>query len=168
MIVIGTIAKTIGLAGGCGVRAFGDTLRQLKLPAEVYIGDSESDCRLITMVQVSFHPKGPVCLFAGVDGPDSAEVLRGKQLFIKNESLPRLKDGCFYHFELAGMKVITDRGNRIGTIDSVHNFPSIDSIEIKRPTGDPIMVPLSSDALVNIDRTARVVTLRQDFIDELL
>lgn len=168
MIALGTVAKAIGLAGACGVRVYGDTLRGLRLPADVYVGSSETDCSLMSMVKIAFNPKGPVCSFAGIDTPESAEALRGKLLFIRNESLPRLAEGSFYHFELAGLMVKTDQGNRLGTVESVHNFPTVDSIEVRRPNGETIMIPLCSDALANIDRAAGVVTLRQAFIDELL
>lgn len=168
MIALGTVAKAIGLAGACGVRANGETLRRLKLPADVYVGSSESDCSLMTVVKIAFNPKGPVCTFAGIDTLESAEKLRGKLLFIKNDSLPRLTDGNFYHFELIGLAVTTDQGRRLGTVESVHNFPTVDSIEVRRPNGETIMIPLCGDALADIDRTAGIITLRQDFIDELL
>jgi 16S rRNA processing protein RimM len=168
MISLGTVAKAIGLAGACAVRANGATLRQINLPADVFVGESESECSLMTIEKVVFNPKGPVCSFVGIDSPDVAETLRGKQIFLKKESLPPLDEGSFYHFELAGLTVKTDTGNRIGVVESVHNFPTIDSIEIRRPNGETIMVPLCDDALAAIDRETDTITLKQDFIDELL
>ncbi len=168
MIALGVIRKAIGVDGLCAVGVYGNTLRQLGLPATVYVGVSETDCIRMVLEKIEFRPKGPVCLFAGIHGPEGIESLRGLFIYTDEASLPRLEEGNFYHFELTGLKVQTDQGHQIGTLVQVHNFPTVDSVEVKRPSGETIMIPLTSEVLVDIDRTSGYFTVSHSFIEELL
>ena len=168
LITIGVIRKAIGLEGACAVTSFGSSLEQLILPAEVCVGSSEEQCKRMLLEKIEFRIKGPVCFFSGISSMESAAELVGFNLFIEKNLLPELKGGALYHFELIGMKVQTDQGREIGSVIAVHNFPTIDSIEIDTRKGDSVMIPMSEEALEKIDRTSGFITLRSVFVEELL
>ena len=44
----------------------------------------------------------------------------------------------------------------------------IDSVEVGRSTGETVMLPLSVEALVAIDRQNKRLTVRHSFVEELL
>jgi 16S rRNA processing protein RimM len=167
-VAIGVVRKAVGCEGACAVAPFGSTLERISLPATVLIGSSESDCREIILEKVEFHAKGPVCFFSGIICRESAAEICGLFLFIDSALLPDPGEGSFYQFELVGMHVVTDRGSEIGMVVAVHNFPTIDSVEVGRSTGETVMLPLSGEALVEIDRRNNRLTVRHSFIEELL
>lgn len=167
MVALGVIRKAIGLNGLCAVEVFGGTLGQLSVPAEVFIGGSENQSRRIVLEYIEFRPKGPVCLFGGVTDRDAAELLRNYCIYLKDDELPSLSGDTFYHFELNGCEVRTDSGNILGKVISVHNFPTVDSIEVSMNT-ETLMIPLTGEALVTIDKANGKIVIRHSFIEDLL
>ena len=168
LIALGKIRKPVGRDGACAFQPFGQTLERISLPVTVYAGEDEHACRPLALERVEFRPKGPVCFFGDISGIDSAETLRNSNLFIERERLPRLEDGAYYQFELEGMKVQTDRGREVGTVESIENYPSVDSISVRRTGGEVIMVPLTGEAVLEVDRMSGYITVREEFIEELL
>ncbi len=167
-IAVGFVSKTMGREGGCWVTVFGSTLKHIVPPVKVFIGVSEADCREITIDRVEFKPKGPLCFFKDVTDSDKAEKLRGLYIFVDRDILPDLAEGNFYQFQLIGMKVISEGAGEIGWVCAVYNFPTIDSIEVNRPNGEKVMLPLSAEAIEEVDIKEGVIKAHYRFIEEML
>ena len=65
----------------------------------------------------------------GVNNRNAADLLRGVELFINRDDLPRLPDGEYYHTDLIGMRVVRD-GVQIGVVDNVQNYGGGDILEL--------------------------------------
>lgn len=168
-VALGIIRKPIGLKGFCAVEMFGDTLRRLSLPVPVCAGKRESECRPLLLEEVEFRHKGPVCLFKGIYDIDRAESLRGESIYIDTSELPGLEEDSYYHFELRGLTVRSENGQIIGEVEKVHNFPTVDSIEVKRSRRrSTLMLPLTADAIKEIDTISGYITVRHSFIEDLM
>jgi len=153
----------------CAVEAYGSTLARLTAAVPVFIGASEHTVTEVTLEAVEIRPKGPACRFSGIETPEQADAMRDWTMYIAEELLPDLSDGMYYHHDLIGLKVQDDRGTEIGSVIDVHNFPSIDSVEVDRGAShESIMIPLTSDAVVSIDQTTGYLTVRRSVIDELI
>jgi 16S rRNA processing protein RimM len=169
LIAIGIIRKPIGLRGFCSVEPFGGTMAALRLPCEVRIG-KETECPTGMIIEeIVPMPDRYRCRFKGKDDRTAVEGLRSSLIFIEKKALPGLGPGSYYHFELEGAGVYSDRdGTRIGTVAEVHNFPSSDTLEVERDHGDPLLLPLSDQAVSAVDIAGKRITVRQSFVDELL
>lgn len=64
----------------------------------------------------------------GFEDRNSAEILRGTQLFVNRDSLPPTKDGEYYQSDLIGFEIIRD-GKSVGKITGFQNFGAGDIIE---------------------------------------
>ncbi|NLD94945.1 MAG: 16S rRNA processing protein RimM [Fibrobacter sp.] len=168
LVAVGFITRTVGLEGLVGIEPSGFVLGTLELPYTLYIGVNEKECEEIVLEDLDERPNTFVGLFEGVDSIESAELLKGKHIYIAKADLPELEENEYYHFELVGMKVLTDNGIELGTVIHVHNFPSADTIEISRKRGDALLVPLTKESVVSIDKDSRQITLKYDFVEELL
>lgn len=169
LIAVGKITRSVGLDGLLGIEPSGATLEVLELPCSVLVGTGVKQCDTFTLSELEFRPKICVGRFDGVQDRDTADLLRGKNIYVSKALLPSLDENSFYHFELMGMAVYTDRGNEeIGKVIEVHNFPSADTIEISRKYGDPILVPLTSDSVVRIEKDNGRIILNYSFVEELL
>jgi 16S rRNA processing protein RimM len=168
-IAIGCIRRPVGLDGSCAIEAFGATFGMLKPPCPVFIGINAAAAESITVEKIVLRPGGYQCRFEGKDDRTAIEGMRGKVIYIESEALPGLNGNEFYHFELMDMAVYEDVGGTcIGQVIEVHNFPSMDTLEVKPENGESIMVPLSSQAIAGIDKPGKRITVRQSFIEELL
>lgn len=168
LIAIGKVLRTVGLDGLCVIEPFGNTFGLLQLPVDVQIGLSENYTRPQIIEEIQERPKGFVCRFKGIDDLQTAEGIREYLIFIHTEQLPSLGTEQFYHFELKGMDVFSDHGQQIGFVEDVHNFPTTDSLEVRRRDGELILIPMNDDSLVSISKESRRVVVRQSFLEELL
>lgn len=169
LIAVGKITRTVGLEGFCYVEPSGFTLETLDLPCKVYVGFQENDSSETILEEIDIRPKNLVCRFEGTNDKGTAEFFRGKTIFVKKSDLPPLEQDEFYHFELVGMAVYTDKNSEsIGIISDVHNFPSADTVEVKRLHGETLLIPLIAESIISIEKESRRIIFRHSFVEELL
>lgn len=169
LIAVGKITRTVGLEGFCCVEPSGFTLETLDLPYKVYVGFTESDSSEIILEEIDFRPKNLVCRFEGANDLEAAEAFRGKTIFVKKSELPPLEQDEYYHFELIGMAVYTDESSdSIGVVSDVHNFPSADTVEVKRLHGETLLIPFTADSIVSVEKESRRIIFKHSFVEELL
>jgi 16S rRNA processing protein RimM len=104
---------------------------------------SFNDGRL-TLKSVRDGSNGAIARFAEITDRNAAEALRGTELTVPRSALPPLDEGEYYHFDLIGLAVATDRGAPVGAVAAVENFGAGDILEIERPDGSRFMVPVAS------------------------
>jgi len=101
-----------------------------------------------------------VARIAGVSDRDAAEQLTNVELYIPRTRLPQIEEAdTFYHADLIGLRAVTPDGEDIGTVAAVHNFGASDVIEIKRPVGDPLLMPFTDATVPEIDIDARRIVV---------
>jgi len=169
LIAVGRIIRSVGLDGLCLIEPSGSTLETFELPCNVQVGFSVNQNDLMIIKDLEIRPKYFAGRFGGVDTKDAADLLKGKSIYVSSTLLPLLDENEFYHFELVGMTVFTDMGTEpVGKVIEVHNFPSADTIEIARKHGDPILVPLTSDSVVRVEKDSGRIILNYEFVEDLL
>lgn len=152
-----------GVAGEVRLKLFGEGVDALAKHKSFNGGG-------LTLTKVRSDNKGgAIARFAEVSGRGAAEKLRGTVLSVSREALPSLEDGEYYHTDLVGLTVITDKGEAVGRTVAVQNFGATDIIEIEK--GPPpangmktFMVPMTKDAVIEWDDERLVIA--SDFVDE--
>lgn len=170
LIVIGEIRRAVGLTGICAVETFGATLSFLKAPVKIWLGRSETTASAVLVTKIQKQPGRIVCAFDGVDSREQADGLKGYNIYIEKEALPELPENEYYHFELKNMSVYfdSDESNRIGTVQEVYNYPTIDAIEMKRVDGSTLLIPLGPDSVVRVDKGAGKIIVSRSHIEDLM
>ncbi|MDR2579285.1 MAG: ribosome maturation factor RimM [Chitinispirillales bacterium] len=169
LVAIAIIKRAIGLDGLCGLRPYGETLGRLKAPVAVYIGEDERRVREAVMEKLVLRQQGHAAIFDMAHDRTEAEKLTGQNVYLREEHLPPLEDGQYYHFHLKGMAVVSERqGNKIGVVKDTVNLPSTDALEITLMSGYDIIVPYNKQAVVRVDEENRVVVVSDSYIEELL
>jgi 16S rRNA processing protein RimM len=168
-IAVGRITRTVGLEGFCTIEPLGVTLQALIVPCKIRVGVQENECELLLLEELQSRPKNLVGRFEGLHDKDSADHLRGKNIYVKKSDLPPLDPDEFYHFELIGMEAFTDeRSDAIGIVSEVHNFPAADTVEVKPNFGDPFLIPLTGESIVRIEKDSRRIIFKHSFVEDLL
>lgn len=115
-----------------------------------------------------FH-KGSVLLkLKGVDDMDSAERLRGTELYAREDDLPKLPGGRFYYFQLTGLRAMLPDGSCIGKVSSVNDGPGGELLEITKENGKKYLVP-KCDAFVkeiSLENGTILITPIEGLIDD--
>lgn len=125
-ILVGKIVAPQGIRGEVRVQTFTATPADFKNLA--VFGDN--------IVATAFHfvrsvPNTNV-IIARIDGVadrNTAETLRGTELFIDRDNLPATKDGEYYQADLVGMMVVRD-GVELGRVECFQNFGAGDIMEL--------------------------------------
>jgi len=103
--------------------------------------------RKLTLKSLRPGPNGAVARFAEIADRNAAEALRGTELTVPRSSLPPLGEGEYYHADLIGLPCVSTDGEVLGQIILIENFGAGDVLEIERPDGKRLMVPMRTEAV---------------------
>ncbi|HTT97485.1 MAG TPA: ribosome maturation factor RimM [Rhizomicrobium sp.] len=107
-----------------------------------------------------------VVTFAEVVDRNTAETLRGIELFVRREVLPEPAENEFYHTDLIGLTAMDEADRVIGTIKAIYNFGASDVIEIARGDGDTVMLPFAKEFVPVVDlKAGRVVIAEPEEVE---
>ena len=105
----------------------------------------------------------PIFRLAGSSSRDDAEALRGEELTVPIGEL-ELEAGEYWAHELAGCAVV-DGELAIGFVRRMSALPSCEVLEVDRPDGSELLVPMVRDAIRSIDVAARRIDVDLSFLE---
>ena len=88
-----------------------------------------------------------VIAFAEVKDRNTAEALKGTELFVSRDALPEPDEDEFYHADLVGLEARDSEGRVIGKVVAVHNFGASDVIELARDDGDSVHLAFTRETV---------------------
>jgi len=104
----------------------------------------------------------PILRFAGCVTREDAESLRGARLTVDADEVELERDEYWAH-ELVGCAVV-DGERAIGFVRRMTALPSCEMLEVDRPDGRELLVPMVRDAIRSIDVAARRVDVDTAFL----
>jgi len=105
------------VAGAYGVRGWVKAVPQagvqesLAKAAAWWIGD---ECRRVG--QARRHSATVVAKLEGIDTPEQARALKGREISVERAALPEAGDGHYYLADLLGLDVVNARGEKLGVV----------------------------------------------------
>lgn len=126
-ILVGKIVAMQGVRGDVRVQTFTEKpqdFAKFKIQSSKFNPDDFKFIRALPNTNVI------IAHIKGVEDRTSAEVLRGTDLFIDRDSLPKTHDGEYYQADLIGFDVIQN-GISVGKIVCFQNFGAGDIIEVE-------------------------------------
>jgi 16S rRNA processing protein RimM len=95
----------------------------------------------------------------------AAERLRGADLLVPRTEAPELEEDEWWAEDLEGCDV-HDAGVRVGTVRRLLALPSCEVLEVQRPGGGELLVPLIGDAVRAVDLERRQIDIDLRFLGE--
>jgi 16S rRNA processing protein RimM len=117
---------------------------------------------------VTRAPDGWIVQLAGVDDRDSAEELRGAELWVSREELPPPGDDEFYIVDAPGYSIVDDRGTLIGRVIAVETYPTADVLVVEREGGGRVEIPGVPGVLVGVEHAEKRLVVDHEVIAGLL
>jgi 16S rRNA processing protein RimM len=154
-VLIAAVIGAHGLKGEVKVKTFTATPDALARYRTLHTKDG----RVFTVAQLRpGKADEAVATLAEVVDRNTAESLRGLELFVARDVLPAPDENEFYHADLIGLTAMDEADHVIGTIEAIHNYGAGDVIEIARGDGDSVMLPFVKDFVPVIDlKAGRVI-----------
>jgi len=106
----------------------------------------------------------PVIRLQGLETREAAEALHGRPLQVALADAPELEPGEWWAHELEGLRV-TDGDREVGTVRRMLELPSVEVLEVERPNGSELLVPMVGDAIRELDMEGRRVDVDLRFLD---
>jgi 16S rRNA processing protein RimM len=91
-----------------------------------------------------------VIAFEGIGDRNQAEALKGTQLFVARDALPKPAEDEFYHADLIGLEVRDPEGRVLGKVAALHNFGASDVLEFSRSDGDSVHLAFTRETVPQI------------------
>jgi 16S rRNA processing protein RimM len=95
----------------------------------------------------------------------AAERLRGKDILVGRAHAPELGPDEWWEEDLVGCSV-HDGERAVGTVRRLVELPSCEVLEVERPGGGELLVPLVSDAVREVDLERRAIDVDLRFLGE--
>lgn len=145
---VGVIAGVHGVRGAVRIKSFTEE------PADIgFYSPVENEAGSVKFrLKVTGEVKGLViATLDGVADRDAAEALKGTELWVARERLPRLAEDEFLYSDLIGLVAEGVDGKRLGTVKAVADYGAGDVLDIRlEPKGD-MMVPFTKDSVPEVD-----------------
>jgi 16S rRNA processing protein RimM len=155
-ILLGHITRAFGIEGGVFVRLLNDSSHALEVGKKVLLKSRLGDDRLLT---ISAILGGRRIFFEEITDRDSAEALKGSELWMNRADLPALADDEFYLSDLMNARVFDPQGDLLGEIVGfTSNGPQI-LFEVKTLSGHLALVPGVKPIVQRIDFINKVVVI---------
>lgn len=161
-LVIGRIARPVGLRGDVKVQVLSDIPDRFNRLQRVYVG------RRLYTVRAGHAESGGVArlTLAGVTSREKAETLRGQLVEIPADEAEALPEGVYYHHQLVGLRALADTGEELGRVVEVVPTGANDVYVVRPAVGRDVLVPAIAEVIEAIDLAAGTLTVR--ILDGLL
>ena len=116
------------------------------------------------IVRRSGTDERPVIRLEGCESREAAEALHAQPLRVALADAPELEPGEWWAHELEGLRV-TDGDREVGTVRRMLELPSVEVLEVERPNGAELLVPMVGDAIRELDMEGRRVDVDLRFLD---
>ena len=148
-IFTGKILSAHGIKGEVKVKPMTDNPHRFRRGNSLYI-EKDDAFALITAVR---EANGGILIvkFKGIDDRNHAERLKSSFLQIEEEDAAPLPEGSYYLFQLQGMTVFEEDGNRLGIIAEIIQNGANDVYQIDCENGDMLLLPALKQVMKEVD-----------------
>lgn len=145
LIKIGKIVSPHGIKGQIKVYNYSrrdrfEDISEITIDKETF--NIESITSVKHMVILKVH---------GIDDRNSAEALRGKDVFMDEKYLDELKEDEYLIRDLIGLDVFRDESSSIGKVIDVLQYGPSDTYEIKLNNGKMAYIPAVKEFIKDVD-----------------
>lgn len=159
MLRVGAVIKPHGIRGEIKVWPTTDDPYRFDELSEIILVKGSSEKRIgISSVK---HFKNIVILgLSGIDTVESAEALRGADLYVDREHAAPLSEGEYYIGDIIGMEVQDEEAQHLGTISDVIDTAANDVYVVKLAGRRDLLIPAIKQCIVNVDVENNLMTVR--------
>jgi len=155
-IIVGCVIRAHGLDGQLRVKVLSDVPQRFDPGGVVYIGGAS-----FTIAESGFFRHGQILLrLSGIEDSAAAQKMAEEMITVPAAAAPPLPEGEWFHFQLLGLRVLTDQGEDLGEITDILETGSNDVYVVSEGKSE-ILIPALKSVIneVKLDDGVMVVSL---------
>ena len=156
LVALGVVTRPQGVRGEVRVHPFNPDSNLLGELEEVFLVSEEGE-RRVSVKAARRAPKVFLMALEGVSSREDVEALRGLEVAVPRSALPETEEDEYYLVDLPGLEVWQGEA-RVGTVLRVHEYPSMECIEVEFEDGLREL-PLLPPWVEEVDLEASVVRI---------
>ena len=157
LVAVARAVKTRGLRGEVVAELLTDFPERFEgLENLIAVGADGSRTRL-ALEEHWFHGDRIVLKFEGYDSIEESAKLVGSEFAVPEEERVELEEDEFYDWELAGCRVETVEGERLGTVREVMRTGGVEMLVVEGDAGREYLIPMAEDICVRVDVENKLV-----------
>ncbi len=157
-MVVGEIVGLHGLSGAVKTVVMSDVPDRFNQGRTIYVRGVPH----IIESCAETSPYQAILKFRGIDSPEAAQLLVGQQAAVPESSVPPLPEGEYFHFQLLGLRVLTNEGEELGTLKEILETGSNDvyvvSTKDSKDSKD-LLVPALVDVILEVRLEDKVMVV---------
>ena len=126
---MGRIFGSWGVRGGIRVDPYSEDPETLATYKTWLVG-SEGHWKEYKVLEARLHTTQVVAQLEGVDDRDEALKLKGSEVAVPRNSLPKPEDGSFFWSDLIGLAVVNTGGEALGEVKEMFSNGAQDVIDV--------------------------------------
>ncbi len=166
LIALGKVVREWGIKGQIRFRSYNPESDLYPSLKKIYL-ERPAGWEPLRIEEVRRHGADWLFKLKGFENPEACRELRGHQLGIPRDELPKLKLGEVYVADLVGLEVCDFQGRRIGQVRGVLPVGETEVLVIERSSGEEAMVPFHEQFLESVEMKRKKIILNHN-ADELL
>ena len=151
LITIGKAVKPFGVKGEIKIKPMTDFPERFKDLVRVYLVSPAGEELVCDVKSMRYVGDSPLLLLNRYDSPEKAKALNGWLVKVPEEETVPLPEGRYYWFELIGMEVVSEGGERLGTIVEIFETGSND-VYVMKYGGREVYLPATKEVIKQVDR----------------
>ena len=155
---VGVISSTHGIKGEVKVFPTTDDVNRFKELKQVFL-DTGKELLPMEIEGVKFFKQMAILKFKGIDDINDVEKYRGKDLLVDRENAVKLEEGEYFIFDLIHSEVITDEGEKLGSLAEIISTGANDVYVVKTEDGKELLIPSIKECILDVDVDHKKITV---------
>ena len=155
-VLVGVIVGAHGIKGEVKLKSFTSD------PSSIgrYGPLQSKSGQIFEITKIKPAKDGFIATLKGVTDRNQSELLRGTELFVAREKLPKLKSSEAYAHDLMGSDVLLEDGSLLGKLIAMPNYGAGDLLEVELGSNtETILIPFTSAFVPQSDFTSGKITV---------
>ena len=153
-IKLGKVTAPVGIKGEVRVYPYTDYPERFS-----EIDELELDGKYVKIENARYMKDMAVLKLSCCPDRNTAETLRGKELFLDRDRLWDVPGDTFFVQDLIGLKIYEEDGAFVGTLSDVSHGSAQDIYIVGKPDGRTFMLPAVKEFIRDIDLDSRRMTV---------
>jgi 16S rRNA processing protein RimM len=160
LLLIGKVIRPHGLKGLLKIDSYAESRETFLIAGKVFLKGPSEETVEYAVASITPGNKSFLLKLDGLDTLEQAKTYRGWELYILKHGLRRSDDEEYFWYELIGLPVYLDTGERLGLIINILGVASHDIFVVQQ--GDKeVFIPAVHDVIKEVDLENKKVVITE-------